>query len=181
MALLGTREYPIEYEDSSLGPSARSLIEPHVETVLTWADSAAVREAVRRANDQELGAERLAALDEAWTGGELGREKIEEYTRSRCADTLRRLMKEAGSFVEAFAVDDEGALVCATGMTSDFFLGDEPKWKRAYRSGEGGVYVSEPTFDRSARELLVQISVPVTDDDGAVLGTLTAGRIVRSR
>jgi hypothetical protein len=71
-------------------------------------------------------------------------------------------------------MDDQGALVCATAKTSDYWQGDEAKWQRAFNGGKGDVFIDRPKFDESAGARIAQISVPVMEN-GRAIGAVTVG------
>lgn len=71
-------------------------------------------------------------------------------------------------------MDDQGALVCATAKTTDYWQGDEAKWQRAFNDGKGDVFIDRPKFDDSSAQRLAQISVPVLDK-GVAIGAITVG------
>jgi hypothetical protein len=98
---------------------------------------------------------------------------VKQMTTGACADHLRDLAKKAG-YGESFVMDNQGALVCATEKTSDYWQGDEPKWSRAFNGGNGTTFIDRPRFDNSAHTYLAQISVPVIDG-GKTIGVVMAG------
>ena len=59
-------------------------------------------------------------------------------------------------------------------MTSDYWQGDEAKFKRSFNSGQGQIFVDEVEFDESSQVYVVQVSVPVMDGDRAI-GAITFG------
>jgi hypothetical protein len=89
---------------------------------------------------------------------------------SRCADRLRLLLKDDPVVVEAILMDAQGANVCISAETTDYWQGDEAKWQRTYQGG-AEVFVDEPALDRSTGIYAVQLSVPVTRD-GRHIGAL---------
>jgi hypothetical protein len=92
-----------------------------------------------------------------------------------CSRALRRLREHLGLVVaEAFAMDDQGALVGATRRTSDYWQGDEAKWQKSFAQGRGGELRERPFFDESAQAYVVQVSLPVRDG-AQVIGALTVG------
>jgi hypothetical protein len=74
-------------------------------------------------------------------------------------------------------MDDQGAIVCATERTTDYWQGDEAKWQRAYNDGKGDVFIDRPKLDESANTRIAQISVPVMDGEKAI-GAVTVGVVV---
>jgi hypothetical protein len=77
-----------------------------------------------------------------------------------CADRLRQQVAADAIVVEAFLMDDKGALVCATHETSDYWQGDEAKWQRTFGEGKE-VFVDEPALDESSGVYAVQLSALV--------------------
>jgi hypothetical protein len=95
-----------------------------------------------------------------------------------CSIKLRKLVSDDPSVVEAFAMDDRGALVCSTVETSDYWQGDELKWIRTFQQGRD-VFVDEPALDASTGVYAVQLSVPMGEGErrvGAVTFTLKLRR-----
>ena len=90
-----------------------------------------------------------------------------------CSNKLRKLVADDPAVVEAFAMDDRGALVCSTVETSDYWQGDELKWVRTFQQGRD-VFVDEPALDASTGVYAVQVSVPMGESAKRVgAGTFT--------
>jgi hypothetical protein len=85
-----------------------------------------------------------------------------ELTRSACADRLRGMVKDDSFVVEAFLMDAQGAIVCASRETTDYWQGDEPKWQRTYGEGKR-LYVDEAAQDASTGVYAIQLSVLVSN------------------
>jgi PAS domain S-box-containing protein len=64
-------------------------------------------------------------------------------------------------YAEIIATDRYGALVAATGKTSDYYQGDEEWWSRVINAGGKVLYVSGIYRDESADVYALNISVPV--------------------
>jgi len=94
-----------------------------------------------------------------------------EVVARPCSVKLRKLLSDDPRIVEAFAMDDRGALVCATVETSDYWQGDEPKWQRTFVQGRAS-FVEEPALDASTGVYAVQLSVPISEESRRV-GALT--------
>jgi hypothetical protein len=126
---------------------------------------------VKAQNAKRVSAAQVKALDEQWTAGK-AQDLVKQITTGACADRLRAL---AGtSHGETFVMDNQGALVCATVKTTDYWQGDEAKWQRAFNDGKGAVFIDRPKFDDSSAQRLAQISVPVMDE-GVAIGAITVG------
>jgi len=93
---------------------------------------------------------------------------------SDCGKHLRSIQQSAPYYAEIFVMDNQGANVAMTDKTSDYWQGDEDKFKESYKGGAGAVHISDVAFDDSTQAYLVQVSVPVRDGD-KVIGVITIG------
>lgn len=84
-----------------------------------------------------------------------------EVTQGACAERLRSLVKEDTFVIEAFLTDANGALVCASRETSDYWQGDEPKWQKTYGEGKR-LFIDEPAQDTSTGVYAIQLSTLVS-------------------
>ena len=92
-------------------------------------------------------------------------------TGSPCAARLREKIAADPLVVEAILMDAQGANVCVSRETSDYWQGDEDKWQKPFVEGRAA-FVDEPAFDASTATYAVQLSVPVLDGTKRV-GALT--------
>lgn len=136
-----------------------------------WGSDPAIVAAVKAQNAKRVPAAQVKALDEQWAAGKTA-DLVKQITTGVCADRLRALLGAAHG--ETFVMDDQGALVCATAKTTDYWQGDEAKWQRSFNDGKGAVFIDRPKFDDSSAQRLAQISVPVMDGDVAI-GAITVG------
>lgn len=158
-------------------PAVRS----QVELLATWAQEEEILNAVVARNEQGTSLEAIQALDARWVAGEAESE-LEEILSNSCAERLKQLLAADDAYREGLVMDAQGALVCLTGPSSDYWQGDEAKWQRAFDDGAGQVFVDRPRYDSSARAILVQISVPISiptsgpiERSGRTIGVLTVG------
>lgn len=125
---------------------------------------------VQAKNQRQEPAAEIQKRDARWTaGGEA--ELRKEVTTGPCAERLRSLVKDDPFVLEGILMDAQGALVCATDETSDYWQGDEPKWQKPMTAGLEA-FVDEPAFDESTQAYAIQLSVPVLRA-GARIGALT--------
>ena len=87
---------------------------------------------------------------------------------------LRNIQESTSFYAEIFIMDNQGANVAMTDKTSDYWQGDEAKFKKSFANGAGAVFVDEVEFDDSTQAYLVQVSVPVKDGS-KVIGAITFG------
>ena len=132
----------------------------------------AVMAAVKAQNAKKAPLADIKKIDTEWIAGDT---KVSSEISARpCSLQLQRLIQANPEFVEAFAMDDQGANVCMTDRTSDYWQGDEPKWQKAFAEGKGAVFYDERKFDSSAKAVIVQVSVPIIEN-GKAIGVLTVG------
>ncbi|WPB80564.1 PDC sensor domain-containing protein [Archangium violaceum] len=135
-------------------------------------DPAVVRE-VKRQNARRVSLESIRQWDEEWRATPALTPLKRQLLGSPCARTLERHRAQLGQKVaEAFVMDNQGALVGATRRTSDYWQGDEPKWRESFNGGRGGELREKPFFDESSQSYVVQVSLPVKDG-ARVIGALT--------
>jgi hypothetical protein len=132
--------------------------------------------AVKEQNAKNVSLETIKRLDAQWTAGK-AEALVKQTTTGPCSEHLRAFIAANPTYGETFVMDSQGALVCATGKTSDYWQGDEAKFQQAWKSGAGAVFIDRPKFDDSAAGAIAQISVPVMDDDRAI-GAITVGIVV---
>jgi hypothetical protein len=81
-----------------------------------------------------------------------------------------------GLYTEIFAMDDKGLNVGQSEVTSDYWQGDEDKWRLTYTKGAQAIHISDVEQDESTQTYQSQLSLPVTDPaSGEVIGAITLG------
>jgi len=139
-----------------------------------WTADKAFVGAVTAQNGQHLTMAEITRRDKEWMAGQ-AEALVKQMTSGPCADRLRSLAATAPYYGEMFVMDNQGALVCANMKTSDYWQGDEAKWQKSFDDGKGAVFIDRPRMDESAKEHLAQISLPVKDAAGKVIGAITVG------
>lgn len=165
--------------ETELGQLARTRL-------LEIARSGAVIDAVRKQNrtTAELSDARIAELDGEWTAEAAGREKagktgplIAEAMGRSVSLYLREIQtRSEGLFTEIILMDARGLNVGISRVTSDYWQGDEDKWKMTFLVGPESLHIGPLEEDLSTRTVQSQVSLPVVDpDSGEVIGALTFG------
>ena len=90
---------------------------------------------------------------------------------------LREAVADDPVYREILLADRHGRLAAASGISTDYYQGDEEWWLEAAQTGS--VHVGDVAYDESARVYGVEMSVPVYGEPGAVVGVLKV--IVDSR
>ncbi len=179
-ALSGERQMAIKFEKSEkiLSAKARSLLANHARIIAAWANESALVDAVLEQNRKQMSGDSIRSIDRAWIAGGEVNGLPAKLSSNSCARKLRALMAQSSGYEEGFVMDDQGALVCMTQRTSDYWQGDEAKWQRSFNEGRGGILVGKPKFDDSADMMLSQISVPIMQD-GRAIGAITVGKTLQ--
>ncbi|MGL1861031.1 MAG: cache domain-containing protein [Pseudodesulfovibrio sp.] len=130
--------------------------------------------AVKAQNGTSMSLADIQAVDTKWKA----RAGVADYMVALMDSTLGRHLKgiqaSEAYYSEIFVMDNQGANVGMTNKTSDYWQGDEKKFKNSFAAGKGAVFVDEVAYDDSSQAYLVQVSVPVMDG-GKAIGAITFG------
>lgn len=165
---------------SSFAQSAETMqkqLDAEAQKLRAWGSDPVLVAAVKAQNAKHVPLDTIKQRDAQWSAGKAA-DLVKQVTTGPCADHLRQLVAGNAAYGETFLMDDQGAIVCATVKTSDYWQGDEAKWERAFNKGQGNVFIDRPRFDESAASRLAQISVPVMDKEAAI-GAITIGVSLR--
>jgi hypothetical protein len=130
--------------------------------------------AVLAQNAQGKTLDQIKAVDKKWQSHAGIADYMKALLENECARHLRSIQNAAPYFSEIFVMDNLGANVAMTDKTSDYWQGDEAKFKKSFTAGAGAIFVDDVEFDDSTQAYLVQISVPVRNA-GQVVGAITFG------
>lgn len=134
----------------------------------------AVVAAVKAQNARKVPLADIQAADKRWMAARGIDPTMRALMDSACSRALKSVQAERKEIAEAFAMDDQGANVCMTNKTSDYWQGDEAKFQKSFGAGAAAVFVDKPAFDESTQTYLVQVSVPVVER-GRAIGAITLG------
>lgn len=126
-------------------------------------------------NAKKMPLEEIKKIDEQWIKAESMLPIQQEKLNNACAAEVKKIVARVPAVVEAFVMDDQGAVVGENNLTSDYWQGDEEKWTNSFNGGKGGVDIGKAKFDKSANTTLQQISLPLIDKGGKVIGAITWG------
>ena len=130
--------------------------------------------AVKKENAKSKTLSQIKTMDVKWkkTPGIAGFMKA--LMDSQCGKHLQSIRDSKPYYSEIFVMGKLGENVAMSDKTSDFWQGDEAKFKRSFNNGKGAVFVDDVEFDDSSQAYLVQVSVPVKDGS-KVIGAITFG------
>jgi hypothetical protein len=164
----------------TFGPAAAAEKAPQKVVDLANGELAAfgtdpvIVKAVKAENAKGKSLDAIKGQDEKWKGTAGVVDYMQALMDSACGKHLRALQDTKAYYAEIFVMDNQGANVCMTDKTSDYWQGDEAKFKESFAGGKGAVHLSDVKFDDSTQAYLVQVSVPVKDGE-KVIGAITFG------
>lgn len=81
-----------------------------------------------------------------------------------------------GAITEIVVMDARGLNVAASDIDSDYWQGDEEKWRKTYLVGPGATYVGHVELDTSTDLFQAEVSMTITDpQSGRVIGAIAVG------
>ena len=159
----------------------QAILDQVAPTVRAFMADSRVIEAVlaQNARHASLSQTDIDELDRQWRsetatgGGKL----INSLLGNELSDYLATVQESSqGLFSEIFVMDNKGLNVGQSGLTSDYWQGDEAKWQDTYDKGADAMLVDDVEFDESTQTFQSQLSLPVVDSaSGAVIGAVTVG------
>jgi len=150
------------------------------EQVREWVNVPEVIAAVKAQNavNEGLSEADIIELDTAWRAqvGASDAPMIAEVLGNALSAYLSKNAKAAGGAItEVFVMDMHGLNVGQSAVTSDYWQGDEAKYQETYLIGPDAMHVSEVELDESTQTYQGQVSMPLLDSDGSVVGAVTVG------
>ncbi|MHC4886001.1 MAG: PDC sensor domain-containing protein, partial [Planctomycetota bacterium] len=130
---------------------------------------------VKKQNAKKMSMAAIKKTDQEWKDAEDELPIQTTLTSNATAKEVKKLVAANPAIIEAFVTDNQGANVGQNQLTGDYWQGDEAKWKNSFNGGKGGIDVGAIEFDKSANAQLQQVSLPIIDEDGAVIGAVTYG------
>lgn len=173
----------------SLTGSAGAESGPHVgpvtdyvkANVLKWLSDPLLIEAIRAQNAAHAGLDpdAVAALDQQWRSEaeEGGARPLVDATLNNAVSAFLKEKQNAseGMISEVFVMDNKGLNVGQSGVTSDYWQGDEAKFEKSFGAGAGAIFVDEAEKDESSQVLQSQVSLTISDEKGVPIGAITLG------
>lgn len=146
-----------------------------------WLSDPAVIQAIKSQNGETaaLSEDQIIALDKQWRAETAAgsRPMIDGVLGNALSSYLQQKKDGAeGLVTEIFVMDAKGLNVGQSDVTSDYWQGDEAKWKETFLVGPSSVHVSDVEMDESTQTFQSQVSLPVVDPaNGQVIGAVTVG------
>lgn len=126
-------------------------------------------------NAKNVSLEDIQKIDKQWMEAEDELPIQAEKMNNACAQEIKRIAKGLPILGETFVMDNLGANVGQNALTSDYWQGDEPKWKNSYKEGKGGIDVGKRQLDKSTNVVDQKVSLPIVNEQGQVIGAVCFG------
>ena len=146
-----------------------------------WSANPTIVAAVKAQNGKHAGLAQadIDALDKKWRAEtDAGSKPMIDELLGRPASKELAGYKNGGEglFTEIFVMDNKGLNVAQSDVTSDYWQGDEAKWKKTFLAGPDALFIDEVEFDESTQTYQAQVSVSIADpDSGESIGAITVG------
>lgn len=163
------------------GPAAAADRVPasYVEQVRAWSQNPTTLLTLRAWNDKhaDLTQDDIDRMDQDWRKQTEGAQKplIAEILGAPLSSMLLRYQADSGGqLIEAFVMNRRGLNVGQSAVTSDYWQGDEAKFKQSFGRGANAVHYGEVEVKDSGRRAQ-QVSLTITDPKtGEPIGAITA-------
>ncbi|WP_428642666.1 hypothetical protein [Roseibium sp.] len=161
-------------------PDPNALITPAViESVGEWLANPIVALSVNAQNDLRGSLEQteIDALDQQWRKEREASDKPLISATLSAPLSIYLLRVQAGSlglFPEIFVMDANGLNVGQSGITGDYWQGDEAKFQKTFPEGPEAVFIDEPEWDEDLKIWRAQLNMTVNDpENGKPIGAAT--------
>lgn len=149
--------------------------------VRLWIKDPAIVDAVKAQNLKHAALTQadIDALDKKWRA-ETGASS-QPMIKAVMSNGLSKFLKTKkdggkGLYTEIFVMDNKGLNVGQSDVSSDYWQGDEAKWKKTYPAGAKAIHISDVEKDESTQTFQSQLSLPVVDPaNNQVIGAITLG------
>lgn len=169
---------PVAHAAGEHDAAVRKLVDSKFKA---WVSDPLLIGAIRSQNKANSGLTQsdIDALDKKWRAEtDAGAKPMIDEILDRPASKKLLGFKDEGKglFTEIFVMDNRGLNVAQSDATSDYWQGDEAKWKKTFLAGPGGLFIDQVEFDDSTQTYQVQVSLAIADpNSGAVIGAITVG------
>ena len=164
---------------AGLAGAAEQVPPSYVEQVRAWSQSPTTLMTLRAWNDKhaDLTQADIERMDQDWRKQTEGEQKplIAEILGAPLSSMLLRHQADSGGqLIEAFVMNRHGLNVGQSAVTSDYWQGDEAKFKQSFGRGAEAVHYGEVEVKDTGRRAQ-QVSLTITDPQtGKPIGAITA-------
>lgn len=149
--------------------------------VKPWLTDPAIVDALNKQNAAyaDLSQDEITKLDKDWRAQATA--SVQPFVKEVLGRELSKFLVKKrnmsdGMLTEVIVTDAKGMNVGQSGVTSDYWQGDEAKWNETFPKGAGTVFVDEIEKDESTQALQSQASIAIADPaTGETIGVVTVG------
>ncbi len=121
--------------------------------------------------------EEIQLLDAAWHEAPDQSELVSQVLSTNrfenpVAFRLDDFQDKFSEYQRVLVTDRYGALVAATERPGNYYQANEEWWRVAWNDGQGAVYISAPYFDRELEADVLEMAVPIRDEQARTMGVL---------
>jgi len=150
-------------------------------TIAKWVSDPMVIKAIKAQNakNASMSQDQIIKADKKW------RKEVDASSKPMISAIIKNsvskyLVKKKnaakGTITEVFIMDNKGLNVGQSDVTSDYWQGDEAKWKKTYLVGPSAIFVDDVEQDESTQQMQSQVSMSIKDPKtNAVIGAITVG------
>lgn len=133
-----------------------------------WVADPALIEAIKAQNAKHAALTQadIDKMDGEWKAETSAAAKpmIDEVLGNSASAFLKKVKEEnKGLFTEIFIMDSKGLNVGQSDVTSDYWQGDEAKFKESFNKGAGALFIDKVEQDESTQHLQSQVSMTIVD------------------
>lgn len=130
-----------------------------------------VQISVKAQNKRHAGLDepKIIAMDKQWRAERKAADKpLISATLSNPLSVylLRMQAQNGGLYSEIFIMDDKGLNVGQSSITTDYWQGDEAKYKKTFLVGPDTVFVDNPEWHEGSKTWRAQVNMTIADNDG---------------
>jgi hypothetical protein len=132
----------------------------------------------QNAANNALTVSQIEAMDTEWRNeiNSPSRPMIDRMLATPLSGFLKEKEDQAsGSITEVFVMDAKGLNAGQSGVTSDYWQGDEDKFVKSFKAGPTAVFVDDARKDESTQMLQSQVSLTIVDENNKPIGAITVG------
>lgn len=176
-ALATVEAISAELSATELDAKVQAYIKENLNPILT---NEVIVKAVTAQNEKGMTLDEIQKIDSEWSNAEEELPIHVELTTNACAKEIVKLVSNLSAVGEVFVMDNQGANVGQNALTSDYWQGDEAKWTESFNDGKGGISVGKQKLDKSSNRVEQQVSLPIVNSDGEVIGAVCFGLLIEN-
>lgn len=108
----------------------------------------------------------ILALDKKWRAERKSDDKpliAASLTRPLSTYLLKLQAHAGGLYTEIFIMDDKGLNAGQSTITSDYWQGDEGKWKKTFLAGSDAIFIDEAEWHEGSKTWRAQVNIAIAD------------------